>query len=104
MNKILEIKLSGWTSTPRMPFIISGNALCLPVPPYSTILGVIGCCVGRNIMANEVKVGYRYSYDITAVDLETRGRLKFKNKKIISLDKDTEANKCECHVKSKVRI
>ena len=104
MNKVVEIKMSGWTSTPRLPFVISGNALCLPVPPYSTILGIIGCCIGRTVLPGEVKVGYRYSYDTTATDLETRIRLKSENHKIKPHDKGSDAYKREFHVNPTLTI
>ena len=82
MNNALEIKFSGWTATPRMPFVLSGNALCLPVPTYSLLLGMIGCCLGRVVDSKEVKIGFHYSYDTNAADLETRQRLEFDGKKI----------------------
>lgn len=81
MDKVLEIQFSGWTATPRLPFVLSGNALCMPVPPYSTILGILGCCLGRFISSTEVKVGFRYLYDTVALDIETRRRLQFDGKK-----------------------
>ena len=55
-------------------------------------------------MPNEVKVGYRQSDDITAVDLETRCRLKFKNNKLISHDKGSDAYKREFHVNPTLTI
>ena len=70
MDKVLEIKFSGWTATPRLPFVLSGNALCMPVPSYSLILGIVGCCLGRIVSPKEVKIGYQYDYDTVAVDIE----------------------------------
>ena len=98
MDKILEIRFSGWTATPRLPFVLSGNALCMPVPSYSLILGIIGCCLGRFVSPEEVRIGYRYSYDTTATDLETRRRLQFDGKKIKEHDKGNDAYQREFHV------
>lgn len=98
MNNILEIQFSGWTATPRMPFILSGNAICLPVPTYSLLLGMIGCCMGRLIEPQEVKLGFHYSFDAIATDLETRKRLEFDGKKIKKHQKGSDAYPREFHV------
>jgi CRISPR-associated protein Cas5t len=98
MNKILEIQFSGWTATPRMPFVLSGNAVCLPVPTYSLLLGVIGCCLGRIVEASEVSFGFKYSYDSVGIDLETRQRLEFDGKKVRGHAKGTDAYQREFHV------
>lgn len=97
MDKVLEIQFSGWTATPRYPFVLSGNALCMPVPPYSTILGIIGCCLGRFVSPNEVKVGFRYLYDTVSLDIETRRRLQYDGKKIKNHDKGSDAYVREFH-------
>jgi CRISPR-associated protein Cas5t len=97
MNKILEINFSGWTATPRLPFIISGNALCMPMPSYSIILGIIGCCLGRFVSPSEVKIGFRYDYDTISNDIETRRRLCFDGKRIKVHDKGSDAYQREFH-------
>lgn len=104
INNVLEVKFSGWTSTPRMPFILSGNALCLPTPTYSLILGLIGCCLGRVVSSNEVKIGFYYEYDGIANDLETRQRLEFDGKRVKSHAKGTDAYLREFHVSPKLII
>lgn len=104
MDKVLEIKFSGWTATPRLPFVLSGNALCMPVPPYSLVLGIIGCCLGRFVSPQEVKIGYRYDYDTVGVDIETRRRLQFDGKKIKVHDKGSDAYQREFHVNPKLTV
>ncbi len=98
MNKVLEVHFNGWTATPRMPFILSGNAVCLPVPTYSLLLGIIGCCLGRIVGSNEVSFGFRYSFDGVATDLETRQRLEFDGKKVKSHAKGSDAYQREFHI------
>ncbi len=98
MNKLLEIKFSGWTATPRMPFILSGNAVCMHTPSYSLLLGLLGCCLGRNIEAGEVRVGFKYSYENIAQDLETRQRLEFDGKKVKAHGKGSDAYNREFHI------
>lgn len=104
MNKLLEIRFSGWTATPRMPFILSGNAICMHTPSYSLVLGIIGCCLGRNVLANEVKVGFKYEYDTIAQDLETRQRLEFDGKRVKNHTKGTDAYIREFHTSPKLTI
>lgn len=103
-RKLLEVQFSGWTATPRMPFVLSGNALCLPTPSYSTILGIIGCCLGRIVNSNEVKIGFRYSYDNIATDLETRQRLEFDGRKIKNHTKGSDAYNREFHTSPSLTI
>lgn len=84
MDKLLEIQFSGWTATPRLPFVISGSkdggSVCMHTPTYSLVLGIIGCCLGRNITSTELKFGFKYSYDTINKDMETRQRLENKGK------------------------
>lgn len=104
MDKVLEIKFSGWTATPRLPFVLSGNALCMPVPSYSLILGIVGCCLGRIVSPKEVKIGYQYDYDTVAVDIETRRRLQFEGKRIKVHDKGSDAYQREFHVNPRLTV
>lgn len=104
MDKILEIRFSGWTATPRLPFVLSGNALCMPVPSYSLVLGVIGCCLGRFVSPKEVKVGYKYEFDTVAVDIETRRRLQFDGKRIKVHDKGSDAYQREFHTNPQLTV
>ena len=98
MNEVLEIKMEGWTATPRMPFILSGTAICLPTPTYSLLLGVIGCCMGRLVTYDEVKIGFHYSFESNGNDLETRQRLEFDGMRIKQHTKGTDAYPREFHV------
>lgn len=97
MREFLEVKLVGWTATPRLPFVLSGNAVCMPTPSYSMLLGMIGCCLGRIVEANEVDIGFHYKYDNSANDLETRHRLAFDGK-LKPHGKGTDAYNREFHV------
>lgn len=104
MDKVLQIKLSGWTATPRMPFILSGNSVCMPVPSYSILLGMIGCCLGRLVEPQELKIGFQYQFDTVAKDMETRQRLEFDGKKVKPHAKGTDAYMREFHVSPKLTI
>lgn len=104
MDEVLEIQFSGWTATPRMPFILSGNAVCLPVPTYSLLLGMIGCCLGRLIDSNEVRVGFHYTFETVGNDLETRQRLEYDGKKIKKHSKGSDAYPREFHVNPSLTV
>lgn len=104
MNNLLEIQFSGWTATPRLPFILSGNAVCMHTPTYSLILGIIGCCLGRIVKADEVKIGFRYFYETIAQDLETRQRLEYNGRKVKSHSEGTDAYRREFHIFPKLTI
>lgn len=104
MIKVLEVKFTGWTATPRMPFILSGNAVCMHTPSYSMLLGMIGCCLGRLIDSSEVKLGFKYGYDGVAKDLETRHRLEYDGKKVKGHSKGTDAYSREFHVNPTLTI
>jgi len=104
MDKLLEVRFSGWTSTPRLPFVLSGNAVCMHTPSYSLILGIIGCCLGRIVLPNEVRIGFRYSYDTIAQDLETRQRLEFDGRKVKQHSKGTDAYIREFHTSPKLTV
>lgn len=104
MDRVLEVKLSGWTATPRMPFILSGNSVCMPVPSYSILLGMIGCCLGRLVEHHEVKIGFRYQFDSVGKDMETRQRLEFDGKKIKPHAQGSDAYIREFHVAPKLTI
>ena len=104
INEVLEVKLEGWTATPRLPFVISGNTICMPVPSYSCVLGLIGCCLGRLIEPSEVKIGFHYEFDTTASDLETRHRLVLDGSRIKPHAKGTDAHNREFHTLPKLTI
>ncbi|MBK9336384.1 MAG: hypothetical protein IPM98_07265 [Lewinellaceae bacterium] len=104
MKTLLEIRFRGWTATPRMPFVLSGNAICLPVPSYSLVLGLVGCCVGRPVEPEEVRLGFRYQIDTSAEDIETRHRLEFDGKRVKAHSKGTDAYPREFHVNPRLTV
>jgi CRISPR-associated protein Cas5t len=102
--KLLEISFEGWTATPRMPFILSGNSLCMPTPSYSIILGILGCCLGRIVSHDEVNIGFFYEYQTSEIDIETRQRLEFDGKRIKPHSKGSDAYSREFHIMPKLKV
>lgn len=102
MKEVLEITFCGWTATPRLPFVLSGNAVCMKVPSYSIALGIIGCCMGRLVTADEVNMAIYYEYDSESEDIETRQRLEFDGVQIKPNSKGSDAHKREFHSNPKL--
>ena len=74
--KFLRIIINGWTASFRFPSFISGFQPTLPVPPLSTIYGLLSAVKGKLVTPNDVSVGFIFEYDSKAVDLETIYELK----------------------------
>jgi CRISPR-associated protein Cas5t len=68
--KVLKVRFQGLTASFRIPFAIAGVQLSLPVPSYGTILGLISSCAGRNVLPNETRIGFEFTSDAKALDLE----------------------------------
>ncbi|MCS3901890.1 CRISPR-associated protein Cas5 [Methanococcus voltae] len=75
--KLLHVQFQAYTATFKMPNINSGTMVSIPVPLYSTIVGIISSCMGRELQRDETKIGFKYSYENKGKDLETTHRLKY---------------------------
>lgn len=80
--KAYRIKLSAWTSSFRYPNIMSGFQPTLPVPPISTVLGIINACAGTYLSHDEVSLGYYFEYGAKSVDLETIYQVELDSKNV----------------------
>jgi CRISPR-associated protein Cas5t len=69
--RVLRIKIEGWTTSFRYPGFISGFQPTLPVPPISTVYGLISAARGELTFPEDVSIGYVFDYESKAVDLET---------------------------------
>jgi CRISPR-associated Cas5-like protein len=77
--KLLHIQICGWTATFRLPLLYSGTGLTSPLPPYSTLLGLLGALAGREITPNETRIGFVFRSHGTAIDRESLKRLRIDN-------------------------
>jgi CRISPR-associated protein Cas5t len=73
--KLLHVRIKGWTATFRLPLLYTGTGLTAPVPPYSTLLGLIGSLASREIQPHEARIGYEFRSEGLALDLERTQRL-----------------------------
>lgn len=82
MNLInaLHVRIEGLTSSFRYPLIISGLQLSVPVPTYSSILGMISSCAGRIVSSKETRIGFEFYCKSDNVDIERTVRLSNKGK------------------------
>lgn len=69
MTKLLYSCLSGWTATFKSPLFVSNSGVSsytptLKLPPYSTIIGILGNIVGRDLEMDEIKrIGYVFDFE-----------------------------------------
>ena len=69
--QVARIEIRGWTASFRYPAFISGFQPTLPVPPLSTIYGLLSAAKGELVTPNDTKVGFVFLSKAKAVDLET---------------------------------
>jgi CRISPR-associated protein Cas5t len=68
--KFLRVLIEGWTASFRYPAFVSGFQPTLPVPPLSTMYGLLSSIKGEIISPDDLKIGYIFDYEAKAVDLE----------------------------------
>ncbi|KYC46588.1 MAG: hypothetical protein APG11_01801 [Candidatus Methanofastidiosum methylothiophilum] len=69
--KALRVLIEGWVTSFRYPTFISGFQPTLPVPPLSTIYGLISAAKGELVTPEDLSVGYIFNHHGKGVDLET---------------------------------
>lgn len=68
---VWRIHIRGWTASFRYPAFISGFQPSLPVPPLTTIYGLCSAAVGTPVKPSDTAVGYVFTSEGKAIDLET---------------------------------
>ena len=79
-TRLLHVCIRGWTATFRLPLLYSGTGLSSPVPPYSTLLGMMGRIAGRELAPDVTRIGYVFKSESSAIDLETTKRFSTTDK------------------------
>lgn len=76
--KGLRVRFEGLTASYPYPFLRSGTALSMPLPPYSSIFGMLSACAGRDIRPDgHLLIGFEFiSGERPTLDLERTDRLK----------------------------
>ena len=71
-NTIYRIHLTCWTTSFRYPNLISGTQPTLPVPPLSTLNGLLSAAMGYPYaVSTGEKFGFFFTYEAKGTDLET---------------------------------
>ncbi len=68
---VYRIHLSSWTASFRYPNMITAFQPTLPVPPLSTLNGLISAAMGQYFVVTTEKIGYFFTAKGKHVDLET---------------------------------
>ena len=74
--KFLRVKINGWTASFRYPTFISGFQPTLPVPPLSTIYGLLSSIKGKTVTPKETNLGFIFESEGKTNDLESIYELK----------------------------
>ncbi len=102
--KLLHINIKAWTATFRLPLLYSGTRLTSPMPPYSTLLGLLGAVTGREVKPHETRIGFIFKSAGTAIDLETTQRLWVDDKGRLKPQKDRGIAKRQFHIKPELDL
>ena len=79
MIKAIRITITAYTASFRVPHFV-GHQLTLPVPPLSTIYGLISAAAGRWVLPQEVEwLAYKCEYESKAMDMEKIVQIDWKN-------------------------
>ena len=82
--KVYRIYITSWTASFRYPNLMSGFQPTLPVPPLSTLYGLISAALGKYYAPEKPEIGYFFQSKAKTVDLETIYQMKNSLKGITS--------------------
>ncbi len=68
--RLLRVTISAWTASFRHPSFMIGFQPTLPIPPLSTVFGLISAAAGKPITPKETPLGFFFSSEGMGVDLE----------------------------------
>lgn len=69
--KVIRVHITGWVSSFRNPLFISGFQSTLPLPPLSTLYGLLTAAKGDWVTPHDAAIGFVFESNGKAVDLET---------------------------------
>ncbi len=78
--EVLKVEIQSWTASFRHPLFISSQQITLPIPPLSTIHGILSCICGEYVHPSSTQVGYFFKTKALFEDLETIYMLDEKGK------------------------
>ena len=69
--KVLRVHINGWVASFRNPLFISGFQPTLPLPPLSTLYGLLSAARGDWVTPDDASIGFIFQSQGKAEDLET---------------------------------
>jgi CRISPR-associated protein Cas5t len=101
MNPIpaLHVRIEGLTASFCFPLIKSGTQVNVPVPPYSTLLGIISACAGRIVKHTETRIGFEFWCRSMETEIERKDRLELKGGKLRRLVKKNAPKDLRPHLR-----
>ena len=69
--KVLRVHITGWVSSFRNPLFISGFQPTLPLPPLSTLYGLLTAAKGDWVTPHDAAIGFVFQSNGKGTDLET---------------------------------
>ncbi len=69
--RVLRVHIVGWTTSFRNPLFVSGFQPTLPLPPLSTLYGLLSAARGDWVTPNDASIGFLFFSSGKARDLET---------------------------------
>ncbi|MBV9224821.1 MAG: hypothetical protein JOY85_12370 [Acidobacteriaceae bacterium] len=76
----LHVQLQALSASYSYPFLKSGTQLTLPAPPFSSVLGNLSACSGRQVGPEEALIAMEFHSHGRAIDLERTRRLQTEKK------------------------
>lgn len=100
----LHVRLEAMTASFRHPLVISGTQAVLPVPAYSSLLGMLSACAGRHVSAAETRIGYEYRFGGSDFDFQTTRRWKLDGGRLREHPKGTGVMRRQFHVRPQLDL
>jgi len=75
VQEAIHVHLEGYTAFFKHPLTITGTQVTLPLPPYSTLLGLVGACAGREVTYEETRIGFEFRSAWIGPEIERTDRL-----------------------------
>ena len=83
IERALHVRFSGLSASFRHPLTLTGMQVSTPVPPFSTLLGIVGACAGRVITPQDTRIGFEFRATGTDREIERTNRLQLKDNVLI---------------------
>jgi CRISPR-associated protein Cas5t len=97
--KALHVRFEGLSASYPYPFLRTGTLLSLPVPPYSSIIGMVNACNGAEIDIKQISLGYVFeSQGARTIDIESTYRLQTDKQGRLKANPDRGLAKRQFHI------